>query len=67
MARLGEFFEVDLRSLDGGAIEAEVVSSNIRYLYQLAEDACEEGEGGEGEAQEPAPPKPASSGWWVGK
>jgi len=36
VARLGAFFETDLRSLDGGAIDAEVVGSNTKYLYQAS-------------------------------
>ena len=62
VARLGAFFETDLCSLDG-AIEAEVVASSTKYLYQLAEDACEEGEEGE-PAPVTASVKPAQSGWW---
>ena len=36
VARLGAFFETDLRRLDGGAIDAEVVGSNTKYLYQAS-------------------------------
>ena len=36
VARLGAFFETDLRSLDGGTIDAEVVGSNTKYLYQAS-------------------------------
>ena len=64
VARLGAFFEADIRDLDGGDIDSEVVSSNIKYLYQLAEDSCEEGES-RLDARAP-PPKP-SAGWWERK
>ena len=58
--RLAAFFEDDIRSLEGSSIDPEVVNSNIKYLYQLADDACEESES----EREPAPAKPAPSGWW---